>query len=324
MPIPHDLENRWWVDSTVSNPSYVDELRPAMLAFIAFGPDREISIEGSGFIIAGSQDFAAVFTAKHVLLEGAFRTQRPHQRHAPSALFIPKSHTKPSIEAKSLKVLWMGLQNASMMDVNHLIYNDSTDVAGCIIIPELDSGPFQPVSIPIDTDVPSVGEVIHMVSLDNLSVSTDTVEIGEFFSLSRRISVRVGVVTGVYPKGYRQYKWPCFTTSIPAMPGMSGGFVTLPKKDKTVAACGIVCADNSPDEARNNQSICGDSVVASTWTSLGLRLPESLPAAKSEKQTSIYEFMRSGKMPMAVGGIDHIDIRERDNGDYSIRRRGGP
>ena len=36
---------------------------------------------------------------------------------------------------------------------------------------------------------------------------------------------------------------------------------------------------------------------------------------------TLYEFIRSGDMPMAVGGIDHIDMIELENGDCKIRLR---
>ncbi len=69
----------------------MDELRPALLAFVAFSPGGKANIEGCGFIIAGHPKFAAVITAKHVLLEGVFRTQKPRPKFASSALFVPKS-----------------------------------------------------------------------------------------------------------------------------------------------------------------------------------------------------------------------------------------
>ena len=53
MPIPNDPDHRWWVDATAQNPKEVNDLRNALLAFVAYSPGREPSLEGSGFIIAG-------------------------------------------------------------------------------------------------------------------------------------------------------------------------------------------------------------------------------------------------------------------------------
>jgi len=126
---------------------------------------------------------------------------------------------------------------------------------------------------------------------------------------------------GGYPGGLRQYKWPCFTTSIPADPGMSGGFVTLPQDGKTIAVCGIVCADNSTDEARSDSLQCGDSVIACAWPALSLRVPESIPSTQTTPTYTLLEMMRAGRIDKAVGGIDQINLVERDNGDCTIERR---
>jgi hypothetical protein len=320
MTIPGDAENRWWVEASGNNQSLADELRPALIAFVSFSPGGEANIEGTGFITAGDPKAAVVVTAKHALIEGAFRTQFPHPKFDPSSLFIPKKLTKPSIEPKDMKILWMDSNSGLMMDVWHLNYNDTSDIACCVVtFQKSDEGRFKPSSIPIDTMVPCEGELIHMVSLDNLTHSTEHLGNGKRMKLSRRMSIRCGVVTGVYPKGFRQYRWPCFTTSIPAEPGMSGGLVALPEAGKTVAACGIVCADNSTEEARSDFSICGESVVASAWAMLGMKLPVSYPSIATTPQRSLYEYMLSGDIPMAVGGIDMIDIIELEDGDYRIK-----
>src|SRR5713101_1118995 len=204
MPIPHDPLCRWWVEASAENPAQVEALRPSLLAFTAFGPGREPGFAGSGFVIA--------------------RMQRPSAAHAPSALFIPANLNKPSLDPEKLKVTWMGARHANMMNVLHVGYNETLDIACCVIAPqELHAAPFQPVSIPVDTAVPNVEEMVHMASLDNMTIDelvppTDASGIGQTISLTRRVSIRIGVVTGIYPGGLRQYRWPCFTTSIPAEP----------------------------------------------------------------------------------------------------------
>jgi hypothetical protein len=177
--------------------------------------------------------------------------------------------------------------HASMMNVLHVGYNQTLDIACCMVAPQDEQDPpFQPVSLPIDTAVPVLGDVAHMVSLENMTVEehippTDASGTGQVLAVTRRVSIRVGVVTGVYLGGFRQYKWPCFTTSIPAEPGMSGGLVTLPRDGNTIGACGIVCADNSTPEARSNPLQCGESVIACAWTALSLRISFALSAIET-------------------------------------------
>jgi hypothetical protein len=327
MTIPHDALNRWWVEVSAANPNEVDRLRPGLLAFLPFGPGREASFEesGIGFVIAGGPDFALVLTAKHVVT-GLGRKQRPPRSYA-HLPFVPFHETEPSLEPEKLKVLWMCSTHASMMNVLHVGYNQTLDIACCMVAPQDEQDPpFQPVSLPIDTAVPVLGDVAHMVSLENMTVEehippTDASGTGQVLAVTRRVSIRVGVVTGVYLGEFRQYKWPCFTTSIPAEPGMSGGLVTLPRDGNTIGACGIVCADNSTPEARSNPLQCGESVIACAWTALSLRTPDWIPPTATTPASSLYEMMQTGRMDIAIGGIDHIALVEKENGDCTMQFR---
>ena len=170
---------------------------------------------------------------------------------------------------------------------------------------------------------PSIGDVVHMVSQGGMKISdrlppTGVKGIGQRFTAHRRVSIRVGTVTAIYPQGFRQYPWQCFTTSIPVEPGMSGGFVYLPREGMPVAACGITCADNSIPEAHTDYSLCGESVIACAWPALTLKVPEYY--ANDAPMRTLLDMMKMGAMEPAVGGIDHIQIVDRDDGGFTIKR----
>ncbi|WP_177171096.1 trypsin-like peptidase domain-containing protein [Nitrosospira multiformis] len=305
------------------NPNLVDDFRPCLVAFVAFDHGNKPGLAGTGFIIGTGENIALVITAKHVLTEGVLNIQRPVPRYAPSAIFVPASSLAPAIEKEKLRAMWLDGTRGEAMTIPHCSYNDVLDIACCILLPqEITETPFMFRGvIPLDTARPSVGDIVHTVSLDAMDV-IDHAHSAPFsgprpFTASQRISIRRGLVTGVYPDGFRQYRWPCFTTSIPVEPGMSGGFVYFPREAYTISACGIVCADNSPSEARSNQMISGESVIAYSWPALALSLPERLPLPAPSY--SLHEMMRKGAMPMAIGGIDHIEISNREpNGDCTI------
>lgn len=327
MSIPNDPLNRLWLDASSMNPNLVNDLRPTLVAFLAFDRGRLPRIAGSGFVIAGTPDIALVLTAKHVLSEGVLSIQQPLPVYAASALFVPASLRTPTLNPEKLKVIWMGSQSSGLLNAAHACYNDTLDIACCVIAPqELLASPFAPISIPIDTSVPSMGDLVHMVSLDRMGVSEvaapmDHTGTGQKISIERAVSIRVGTVTGIYPQGFRQYRWPCFTTSIPAKPGMSGGFVSLPSHGTTMGACGIVCADNSTEEAHTNCFECGESVIACAWPALALRVPVSIPSTNNSPTRTLYEMMRMGDLDLAVGGIDHIEVIDLDNNDCRIGMR---
>jgi hypothetical protein len=323
MPIPNDLAKRWWVEAAGANPELVDSFRPTLVAFLAFDRDRIPQLTGTGFVVAAESEFALVISAKHVFTEGVLRAQRPTPGHAASALIIHRQDKIPSIEPDRLKVMWMGSANAAMLNAIHASYNDTLDIASCIVIPQEGESIPQRVSIPMDTDDPSVGEVVHMVAMEGMEV-TELVAPqerngkGQEMSFFRRVSIRVGVVTAVYPKGLRQYRWPCFTTSIPAKPGMSGGFVYSPREGTSIAACGVVCADNSTDDAHRDFFQCGESVIASAWPALSLRIPFAVPCQPSAPTRTLFEMIRLGHMPQPLGGIERIRVVETSNGDCVI------
>ena len=320
MPIPNDSEKREWVDASNNNPGFVDVFRPCLIAFVAFDVAHVPCIAGSGFIVGHSEEFALALTAKHVL-EGAASMQRPHRPYAPSALFIPPSATRPSIDEAKLRAIWMGEQSADLLCTRHIAYNDTLDAACAVFEPQVDFvAGFTPASIPLDAREPKIGDVVHMVSLDQLEISnysppTDISGAGFTFSIGRRVCIRVGTVTGVYPKGFRQYKWPCFTTSIPAEAGMSGGMVYVVRENEPTSICGIVSADNSLEESRTNNAIAGESVVALVWPALCLPVPTL--AANDSPMLSLHEMMSSGKMHPAFS-IENIDYIDRGDGEGLI------
>jgi hypothetical protein len=323
MPLPGDTLGRWWIELAGVNPNLVDDFRPCLVAFVAFDRGTTPGLAGTGFIIGTGENMAVAITAKHVLTEGVLNIQRPQPRHAPSAIFIPSSSLTPAIEKEKLRAMWNEGTRGDALTIPHCSYNDVLDIACCVLLPqEITETPFMfKGHIPLDTARPSVGDIVHTVSLDGMDL-TDFAPTTPFkgpkpFATFHRISIRRGVITATYPQGFRQYKWPCFTTSIPVEPGMSGGFVYFPRDEYTIAACGIICADNSIPQARTNQMICGESVIAYSWPSLALSLPEKLPLPASSY--TLYEMMRKGMMPIAIGGIDQIEISDKEpNGDCTI------
>lgn len=329
MTIPNDPDSRWWVEVADVNPALVDSLRPALLSFMAFSPSHEPSIEGCGFVVAGETGLAIALTAKHVLSEGVVRKQKQTMLHAPSAVFVTPRSIEPSNDPRKLKAAWFGQHHVEMLNVDFIEYCDTLDIAVAVITPHRESqnpDSFRPTSLPVDTAVPNVGDVVHMISKDNQYTSevrrpTDRSGRNAVITVGARVSMRIGVVTGVHPNGFRQYKWPCFTTSIPAEPGMSGGLVMLPADGKTMAACGIVCADNSAEDARNDNRVCGESVAACAWPALALQAPDSIPSTATTAKHPLYDFMRSGRMPMAIGGIDNVELVELEGGNSTIKIR---
>ncbi len=324
MTVPNDPLNRCWIEVSDANPGLVESLRPTLVSFLTDDHARNPGIAGTGFVVAATNELAMVFTAKHVLSEGALGIQKPYRNHSTPSLFEPASARTPSLNHQKVKTFYANSQFADLFNVIHASYNDSLDIALCIIeIRSSSEARFEPWAIPLHPATPNVGDVVHMISLINekpiiKTTSADDTGAGQSFTLTRKVSIRIGTVTATYPSGFRQYKWPCFTTSIPAMPGMSGGFVCIPTDGTTIAACGVVCADNTAEEDQNDCFKCGESVIGCTWPALALRAPTSMPPTPGSVDLTLYDMINRGHLPPPPGGIDHIGIIDRGIDDTRI------
>ena len=323
MVIPNDPLKRQWIDVSSVNPGLVNGFRPSLIAFLGFDRWKNPTLAGTGFIIAGNKDCAIVFTAKHVL-EGLKKIQVPNQKHVPSSHFFSKKHSPPNLSPSSLKALWMGDKEAGLLNVTFATYSNLLDIACCIVTSDgVDK--FTPVSMPFDSRIPSIGDIVHMVSLTEMNVSESVPpnkqnKLGQTLKIQRTVNIRIGSVTGVFQKGLRRFKWPCFTTSIPAKPGMSGGLVYLPQDKSTIGACGVVCADISTDEAMEDMHQSGESVVTSTWPALGLSIPECIPYDNNTPKITIYDMIKSGRMN-SISGIEHFELIQLEGEDYRVSRK---
>lgn len=323
--IRDDSLHRYWVEISGSNEEVAASLRSSLISFLAFDRNRLPTLAGTGFVLAGSANFALVLTAKHVLSEGVLLGQRPEFPYAPSALFVPRGLKTPSLNPEKLKAVWLGDVTGLTLNVVHCHYLDNLDVALCVVAPqEGDDKHFQPISVPLDTSVPKIGETIYMISLEEMRVAevcepNGSDGAGQELQLTRSTSIRAGVVTGIHLNGFRQYRWPCFTTSIPAKPGMSGGLVAFFRPGQPIAACGIVCADNSTDASHLDVMQSGESVVACAWTALGLSAPDHIPSTADTPSKTIYEKMVAEEIDVAVGGLEGFELQRSDS-DLCLRR----
>ncbi len=305
------------------NKERADEISDALFILVAFNPAREPKVVGTAFAIAAERQFTLALTAKHVL-DGVASIQSRGSRSAASSLFAHEA--SPDLDSTRLKAMRLGATSGDVWDVVYANYNNSTDIAAILLLPQEGQAKAR-LCIPMDTSIPAIGDDVHLVSQDHLAATEHAPPEtrdgkGQIFSLERSVSIRVGKVTGVYPDGLRQFKWPAFTTTIPAEPGMSGGFVFLPGKTlgKTISACGVISSDFSEAAARVDQSLSGDSLIASSWPALGLRVPSSVPWRTGDKTYPLLSMVERGQLIAPVGGIGGFRMIEGANDDLTLQR----
>lgn len=302
-----DPSGREWVELSGMNASLVSQLRPVLVSL--WGAKGESGqLAGSGFLIACSPGLGVVLTAKHVL-DMVVDIQQPRKRHAQSALaeFLPATRSQPNVGGGNLTALWATDQYMLPLEVPFVSYNAVSDLAACLVVSKTEEATrFVAPSVPLETIPVRVGDIVHTASWNSMRQTPTSVGEVAGYEVYREMSLRRGTVTGIYPQGFRQYRWPCFTTSIPVEPGMSGGLVYLPRDGGPIGACGVICADNSSGEARHDQSVAGESVIGMSWMALGLQLPVTM--SNDSPMRSIQQMMKDGDIPPAVGGSDQFSF----------------
>lgn len=316
------LPAEWrWTQFEIPEGELKNVLRSLLLTWIAFPKIGSGDIVGTGFIIGGAPSGHAIaLTAKHVIAEGVKNIQTPYPTHARSALpeFLPPKHGEPSVTPESLRAVWMGTSTADLMLTEHVFYSQSLDIAVTLVRPQdhVEIPPLQ--QLPIDTSLPDVGEQVMLYACTGFEFDGGKIDAGSVGKIGRAVVVRSGYVTGVYPNGDRQYKWPCFTTSIPAEPGMSGGFVCRTRADDRIAACGVVSADWSSDEARKDFRHEGESLIAAIWPSLALQVPWRVNDAFETRR--LLDLVASGALIDIGDGHARFEILAEDGGDCVVHR----
>jgi hypothetical protein len=312
--LPNDPLRRKWLDVSSANPDLVSQFRPVVVSFLGFDLDKNPKLMGTGFVIAGSEDYNVVVTAKHVI-EGLQLYQRP-QRHAPSA--VPGLFIQPKVspDPRHLKVLRGDHAGVQLMNVAYVTYSDNLDIALCVITPQETAERVAPHAVPLDCGTPAVGDVVHLVSCGGMNVGEKSPPLerdgkGQTLRIERSVCIRIGTVTAVHNGGYNQYRFPCFSTSIPAEHGMSGGLVYMPREGKTVAACGIVSADlDITHRPRVDFYSSEKSIISCAWPLLGFSLPVGILPDGSTSNELIYNLIRAGDMPAYEYSADLFEIAD--------------
>jgi hypothetical protein len=201
----------------------------------------------------------------------------------------------------------------------HVFYSQSLDIAVTLVRPQdhVEIPPLQ--QLPIDTSLPEVGEQVVMYACTDFAFEGGKIGKGDVGAIGRTIICRTGYVTEVFPDGHRQYRWPCFTTTIPAEGGMSGGFVCRNRPDDRIAACGVVSADWSDEAARKDARLAGDSLVASIWPALALQVPW-LEGDKFERRR-LFDLLSAGALMDLGDGAARFEIINESGGDCTVRRK---
>ncbi|MFY1917269.1 S1 family peptidase [Achromobacter xylosoxidans] len=240
----------------------------SLLCVIAVNRQGVPSVVGTAFVIGHSADGrrANCMTAAHVFSE-VHRLQNEASRHASSALseFLPPPKLI-DIDPGLVRVIGWDGDRVEIPEITALSYDEDSDIAYFQVqLQDSSQDGFFCSNFGVSGDLPSVGEVVSVLSYADLSMEQKENYGGPGYwaTLNRRLKLRTGRVLAHYPSGQRLCKGPCIETSIPVFSGMSGGPLMIWATDGPMVASALVSSDPDLDtDAKNDQNIEGRSIFA--------------------------------------------------------------
>lgn len=246
-----DLENHHW-------------LNHELVSILAFDPSGIPQPIGTGFIISHSGSRATVCTAAHNLI--AIRNlQNPNPPHHSSALpmFLPKP-SPLRIDGDKVRAVCFNGVGVEMAFVEWAVWDRSSDIANVgVRTQDGTAADFFVTCFLLDDSLPSVGDTVMAMGYEGMAITDfQRIGTGQKYELVRRLLLREGRISAVYPDGHELCRAPCVVTTIPMFPGMSGGPVALGGNSRQeMKPFGVISHD--PNDGRNkyDRSLEGYSVV---------------------------------------------------------------
>lgn len=318
--IPDDPDGCCWREATFTGPHALDS---ALISLIAFGPDGP-SLIGTGFLVAAIGRKALALTAAHNFRQAA-RVQRPWTTQHPTtpAEFTLRRPQTLSTRPKDIRAVYFDKSQVDMCIIGEVSAVDGMDIAlFTIALQEHVDDNLLKSRFPLDMKKPRRGQRVCILGYADMSLSVDGLEQETRIQMARRLALRQGVITGVYSTGLRQYQWPCFETTIPIHPGMSGSPVIWFAEDGAPAvSCGVACVDFSPDAAWDDYRVAGHSICAQLWPAAGLSVYATLPGQTQQRKTTVLDFIRHQVIDDRGDATNNISLTQHTSGIVTVRVR---
>jgi hypothetical protein len=236
------------------------------MSILAFGPDRSPKLIGSAFIVGSYGSHAVAISAAHNFHIAVRSIQNPHPRYHPTALteFLPNAEVV-DLDRRKVRALYRAGDRCELCVIGSLVWDRSSDLAIFTLHAQEDSDRtlFNAFAT-LDNISPKIGDLVGVLGYAEMTTLNERRD-GDFeaFALQRRLVLRAGRVTAIYPEGHLLCRGPCIETTIPVFPGMSGGPACLnPQPNTSIVPFGFISSD--PDEsvaAKNDRSRAGSSII---------------------------------------------------------------
>jgi len=235
-------------------------LRQVGMIYCADPYSAELHGLGACFRVHNSGDVALCITAAHVLEEARKYAKPARLRTRPLADWPEAARTAL---AAGLSVHFGDLPYGQAPRVERYALNFETDLAHIVVrLPQEVVSP-PPSVFAIDSDLyPTGTQLVAVCISDAQPVEMPGGQHGRAYAINAALELRVGTVTRSLVRG-RLQKSPVYQTSIPTLPGMSGGpvFLAPSSERQPMRVLGVISSDLSTEEAHLTPGTTGSSLV---------------------------------------------------------------
>lgn len=252
-----------WADAPTEALNFLDQF---MISIVAFDNRGRPQLIGTAFVVGRMGSSGVAFSAAHNFDSGVRAAQFPNPTFHPTT--PPEFRMQQKLELSGSRVagIYSFQGNVFIFPVNMVAFDGVSDIAVLTMAPQRENEPWPIEStMELHPAIPSVGDKICLAGYAEMSISAieDSLDPVQAFKAKRRTVLRRGTVTQLFLEGHYLARGPCFETTIPVYPGMSGGpAFLLPKQHgEPIRPIGIISSDPEEDDKSNNKKP-GSSIVS--------------------------------------------------------------
>lgn len=268
---------------------------------------------GTAFVICGSEKGILCATATHVFTQIASW----ENDHLASMAGRKRSDLSSAIAEKRIGIVLTDTKSHIIAPVITAYGSVECDILYFFVEYEPEKR-LPPIlkKIAINTDLPEEGQEVIAVAFHRSKSEKSRTQ----RTYSHTLDLRKGSVSKVFRKGHNLIKGPCFQTSIPFAPGMSGGAILMyPSDDTPLAACGVISCDISEPDSQSDGSP-GLSFAALFWPTLALGFKTNIDGV-DQGWMSLMDYIELGRITDIGKERDKITIRRVKENVFRVDRK---
>lgn len=244
----------------------ISTLNYGVISIVAWGKGRSPALIGSAFVIGAFGETAIALTAAHNF-KGIRDIQRPRPQHHRSALpeFLGNME-EIDLDRTLVRAICIDRKGVEIAPILWAAWDNKADIGFFALESQENGKTFFESAFRLNDKPLTVGEEVCVLGHADMAIREQAREAGgrESFTMERRLLLRRGRVTALYPDGHLLCRGPCIETSIPVFAGMSGGpAFRIGSHGESISPFGVISSDLEGDgDAKNNRQIKGASIVA--------------------------------------------------------------